>query len=252
MIRTLHRNRNCRQPVVHRADVILCKDRADPGTLRTCHHRCYDCPQSDIWRNFNGGCAMRLLIEIAAATLLVICITDTRRGLRSRQDRPQRRRPDLQLQRGAERHPGRPLRRDQAAMRGQVLRECMRRQTAVGCELSRSRGPQGGPSICARRPASNTLYFQAGGARRAYREHRGDTDFQGLTSALQNQLPRGAGTFHIEAIFRAGPLTSFSGPNCFWGRDFMRDRSFMERRRPTQIVARGDVCRWHRNKLRTF
>ena len=69
---------------------------------------------------------MRLTIEIAAAALLVFCISADERGLRRRQGRQKRRRPELLLQRREKCLARRPLRRDQAAVRRKVLRQLLR------------------------------------------------------------------------------------------------------------------------------
>ncbi len=77
---------------------------------------------------------MRLLIEIAAATLLVVCITATSAAQAA--DRIGRSADGLSCGFSVPQNAtaGRALRRHQAAMRRQILRECLRRQTAVGCE----------------------------------------------------------------------------------------------------------------------
>ncbi len=79
---------------------------------------------------------MRPTIEIAAASIARgVHHGDPVRLKRSRPTRPLSRQPELQLQRGAERLAGRALRRHQATMRRQVLRECLRRQIAVGWRI---------------------------------------------------------------------------------------------------------------------
>ncbi len=75
---------------------------------------------------------MRLLIEIAAATLLVFCIATSGAASRRRQDRPQRRRIELLVQRAGKRISRGEMRRDQAAVRRKILRQLLRRQDAVG------------------------------------------------------------------------------------------------------------------------
>ena len=75
---------------------------------------------------------MRLTIEIAAAALLVFCISATSAAFAAGKTGQQRRRPHLRVQRPGQRLPRRALRRDQAAMRRKVLRELLRRQAAVG------------------------------------------------------------------------------------------------------------------------
>ena len=74
---------------------------------------------------------MRLVIEIAAAALFVVCISATSAAFAAGKIRPQRRRPELRVQRSAERVAA-PLRRDQAAMRRKILCELLRGQAAVG------------------------------------------------------------------------------------------------------------------------
>ena len=60
---------------------------------------------------------MRLIIEIIAAALLVFCISATSAAFAAGQDRPQRRRPELRVQR-----PGQRLAR--GALRGDPKRQC--------------------------------------------------------------------------------------------------------------------------------
>jgi hypothetical protein len=74
---------------------------------------------------------MRLTIEIAAAALLVVCISATSAALPTA--RPARgRRLELFLQRRERRFARSALCRDQAAMRRKILRQLLRRQVAVG------------------------------------------------------------------------------------------------------------------------
>ncbi len=74
---------------------------------------------------------MRLTIEIAAAALLVICISATSAAFAAGKA-AERRRPELFLQRRARRFARRPLRGDQAAMWRKILRQLLRRQAVVG------------------------------------------------------------------------------------------------------------------------
>src|SRR5580700_5854829 len=55
-----------------------------------------------------------------------------KRGVRRRQAGPQRRRPELFVQRPGRHLARRALRRDQAAMRRKILRQLLRRQVVVG------------------------------------------------------------------------------------------------------------------------
>ncbi len=77
---------------------------------------------------------MRLLIEIAAAALLVVCIATSSAAFAA--GKAQRRRPELRLYRPAKRNSRRALRRHQAPMRRQVLCERVRGSVDVGGELS--------------------------------------------------------------------------------------------------------------------
>ena len=74
---------------------------------------------------------MRLTIEIAAAALLVVCISATSAAFAAGKA-AERRRPELFLQRRARRFARGALCGDQAAVRRKVLRQLLRRQAVVG------------------------------------------------------------------------------------------------------------------------
>ena len=75
---------------------------------------------------------MRLMIEIAAAALLVVCISATSAAFAAGKSGRSADGLELLVQRSAERFARRPLCRDQAAVRRKVLRQLLRRQDAVG------------------------------------------------------------------------------------------------------------------------
>jgi hypothetical protein len=49
------------------------------------------------------------------------------------------------------------------------------------------------------------------------REHRGDTDFQILTTALRKKVPSVGQADFIPKQFDGGAADIVSGPYCFWG-----------------------------------
>jgi hypothetical protein len=66
-----------RNVAVHGAADILCKDRADSGAFGTVVAGATIGGESPDFATIGGGRVMRLLIEIAAAALLMVCITAT-------------------------------------------------------------------------------------------------------------------------------------------------------------------------------
>ena len=75
---------------------------------------------------------MKLMIEIAAAALLVVCISATSAAFAAGKAGQERRRPRLLLQRREKCLARGPLRRDPQAVRRKILRQLLRRQDAVG------------------------------------------------------------------------------------------------------------------------
>ena len=75
---------------------------------------------------------MRLMIEIAAAALLVVCISATSAALAAGKAGKSADGLELLVQRREKCLARRPLCRDQAAMRWKILRQLLRRQAAVG------------------------------------------------------------------------------------------------------------------------
>src|SRR6186713_2002985 len=125
--------------------VKLCKERADLGTRTSTEKRRF---RARLWAN-SAISVEETSHETADATADRNRRRDLPRRLyhrlqrcvRRRQIRPQCRRSQLRLQRPAKCVSRRALRRDQAPMRRQVLRECVRGQAGVGGELSS--GPSG-------------------------------------------------------------------------------------------------------------
>ena len=55
--------------------MFLCKERAGSDGLRAGMFRCYDGAESRAIATFMGVGAMKLVIEIVAAVLLIICVS---------------------------------------------------------------------------------------------------------------------------------------------------------------------------------
>ncbi len=138
---------------------------------------------------------MRLLIEIAAAALLVVCITASSAAFAAGKIRPQCRRPQLRLHCSAECISRRPLRRHQAPMRRQVLCERVRRQADVGGELRG--GDREGMPGCRCRACSRHIVVLAKAqdplprlSRGRARPDRSSPDFPARSSLIfQSRLP---------------------------------------------------------------